>query len=69
VDALAAVPVVVFTAAVRYDAVMLRDLGASDVIRKPADEAELLDVARRYCCASLAPAAQGAATLALANRS
>lgn len=54
--ALAAVPVVVFTAAAGYDGTMLRGLGAADVVRKPADQAELLDVARRYCPAGAAKA-------------
>jgi CheY-like chemotaxis protein len=47
--ALAAIPVVLFTAEPGFDAVTLRGMGAADVIRKPADEAELLRVARRYC--------------------
>jgi DNA-binding response OmpR family regulator len=47
--ALAAVSVVVFTAAAGFDAVALRGLGAADVIHKPADEAELLRVANHYC--------------------
>jgi CheY-like chemotaxis protein len=50
--ALAAVPVVVFTADPGYDAAALRGLGAADVIRKPADEAELLHVAHHYCAAA-----------------
>jgi CheY-like chemotaxis protein len=47
--ALAAVPVVAFTAASGIDAPALRALGAEDILRKPADPAELLAVVRRYC--------------------
>jgi CheY-like chemotaxis protein len=43
------VPVVVLTAAAGIDGGALRAMGANDVLRKPADAADLLDVARRYC--------------------
>jgi CheY-like chemotaxis protein len=46
---LAAVPVVLFTAAEGLDAGALRALGANDVFRKPADPEQLLAIVGRYC--------------------
>jgi CheY-like chemotaxis protein len=45
----AAVPVVVFTAAVGIDAPALRALGAEEVLHKPADADALLAAVGRYC--------------------
>jgi two-component system response regulator MtrA len=47
--ALAAIPVVVFTATGALDAPGLRKLGADDVLRKPADAGELLAAVQRCC--------------------
>jgi CheY-like chemotaxis protein len=47
--ALAAVPVIIFTAAEGLDAPALRALGAVDVLRKPAVPGELLAVVGRHC--------------------
>ncbi len=47
--ALAAVPVVIFTAAAQVDGDGLRALGAETIVHKPADPAELLAAVGRYC--------------------
>jgi len=47
--ALAAIPVVLFTAAGGIDAPAARALGADDVLHKPADISAVLTVVRRYC--------------------
>jgi CheY-like chemotaxis protein len=47
--ALAAVPVVVLTAAGGIDAGAVQPLGADDVIHKPVDPEQLLAAAGRYC--------------------
>jgi CheY-like chemotaxis protein len=57
--ALAAVPVVVFTAASGYDDSMLRGMGADGVIRKPADAEQLLRAVTRCCQARQAGGAGG----------
>jgi len=44
-------PVIIFTAAAGLDAVALRALGAEDVLRKPADPADLLAAVRRHALA------------------
>jgi CheY-like chemotaxis protein len=45
----AAVPVVVFSAAVGIDGAALRALGAEEVLHKPADADALLAAVGRYC--------------------
>ena len=47
--ALAAPPVVVLTAASGMSPATARALGANDVLQKPVDADDLLDVVRRYC--------------------
>jgi CheY-like chemotaxis protein len=48
-QALAAVPVVIFTAASDVGRDYARGLGADAVLRKPADPEELMAVVARYC--------------------
>jgi CheY-like chemotaxis protein len=57
--ALAAVPVVVFSAAGGHDADLLRGMGADGIIGKPAYDEELLAAVARCCSARQAGSAGG----------